>query len=560
MIDILFKYESQTITIQGNIENKMKEIAIKFKTKINKDNNDFYYVYNGNKIDEELTLNEIINQTHLDNIIILAFNSNTQETENEKKIEESKEIICPTCKLNVLINIRDYQINLYGCKNGHKKDNILLKEFENGQKVDYSKIICCLCENNRSNTFKNNFYTCNNCGKNFCPICKTKHDRSHTIINYDDKNYICKKHNDKYMEYCKECKENICFLCKGEHSKHDIMELGNIIPNKDELLKGMKNMRELINKFKNEKEEINNIFNKITNHLEEYYTIFNKIINNSDFNIRNYENYYNLNEIKNSNNIIINDLKYITNETNIANKLNKIIDIYYKIIRTKEEKIYENGDKYIGELVNNLKHGEGILYYNKDSVFNRYEGFFKNDKREGKGVLYLKNGDKYKGDFKDDKCEGKGKYYIENGNKCKGDFKNNKLIGKGIYYWKNGDRYEGEFKDNKREGKGKIFYIDGDIYEGHFKDNIYDGKGIYYWKDGRRYEGDWKNGKKEGKGIFYYNTGDRYEGDWKNDKREGDGIVYYNNGDREMGKFLDGQNLGIFVKYDLDGHVTQQQY
>ena len=29
--------------------------------------------------------------------------------------------------------------------------------------------------------------------------------------------------------------------------------------------------------------------------------------------------------------------------------------MYYKIIRSKKTKIYENGDKYIGEFVNNLQ-------------------------------------------------------------------------------------------------------------------------------------------------------------------------------------------------------------
>ena len=47
-------------------------------------------------------------------------------------------------------------------------------------------------------------------------------------------------------------------------------------------------------------------------------------------------------------------LKNINKENNINNKLKKIIDIYYKIIRIKKEKIYENGDKYIGEFINKL--------------------------------------------------------------------------------------------------------------------------------------------------------------------------------------------------------------
>ena len=41
----------------------------------------------------------------------------------------------------------------------------------------------------------------------------------------------------------------------------------------------------------------------------------------------NYEKYYNLNEIKNSNNNIINELSNIINGNNINNKFKNIIDI-----------------------------------------------------------------------------------------------------------------------------------------------------------------------------------------------------------------------------------------
>ena len=33
----------------------------------------------------------------------------------------------------------------------------------------------------------------------------------------------------------------------------------------------------------------------------------------------------------------------------------------------------------------------------------RYEGDYKNDKREGKGIMYWNDGDKYEGDWKNDK-------------------------------------------------------------------------------------------------------------------------------------------------------------
>ena len=86
------------------------------------------------------------------------------------------------------------------------------------------------------------------------------------------------------------------------------------------------------------------------------------------------------------------------------NKFNNIMDIYYKIIRIRKTKIYENGNKYIGEFINDLKNGKGILYYNKKnkkSKKERYEGDFKDDKREGKGISYYKNDNRYEGYFKD---------------------------------------------------------------------------------------------------------------------------------------------------------------
>jgi len=560
MIEVLFLYETQNIIIQCNTEDKLKDVAQKLKIKINEeDNDDLFYVYEGDKINEELTIKQIIKNKSENQIKILVFDSSDEE--NEKKIV-SNEIICPICKENILIKIRDYQIDLYGCKNQHKLENVLLYEFENSQKIDLSKIICGMCTiNNRSNVFNHNFFVCNNCEKNLCPLCKAKHDSGHNIIRYNDKNYICKNHNDKFIQYCEQCKKNICFLCKSEHNNHSIIELGNLIPNKEELLKVMKYMRQIIDKFKNNIEEINKILNKIKDHFEIYYKLFNNIINNYNFDNRNYQNYYNINEIKNGTFYIIKDLTNITKENNINNKFQKIIDIYYKIIKTKKTKVYENGDKYTGEFVNDLKYGKGVLFYSQNNNYiNRYEGDFKNDKKEGKGIFYLKNGDRYVGDFKDNKCEGKGVYYWRDGRRYEGDWKNNKKEGKGIYYWKNGDRYEGDMKEDKREGKGKIYYSNGDIYEGYFKNNIYEGKGIYYWKDGRKYDGDWKNQKKEGKGIFYFSGAGRYEGDWKGDKREGAGVIYYNNGDREMGDFLEGKTVGIHAKLSIFGEVTQQDY
>ena len=90
------------------------------------------------------------------------------------------------------------------------------------------------------------------------------------------------------------------------------------------------------------------------------------------------------------------------------------------------------------------------------------------------------NGNKYEGDFIDNKMEGKGKMYYNTdpwkGDIYEGSFKNDQPEGKGIYYWNNGNRYEGDFINNKKEGNGIFYHKDGKRDIGKFKNDIYMGK------------------------------------------------------------------------------------
>ena len=67
----------------------------------------------------------------------------------------SKDIICPQCKENILLNIRDFKINLSGCKNKHNIKNILLNKYEESQKIDISNIKCNICNRNNINNILN---------------------------------------------------------------------------------------------------------------------------------------------------------------------------------------------------------------------------------------------------------------------------------------------------------------------------------------------------------------------------------------------------------------------
>ena len=213
-----------------------------------------------------------------------------------------------------------------------------------------SKIKCEQCNKaDKSSAYKNEFYVCNTCNKNICNLCKSKHDSNHNLINYDNKNYICKKHNDSFNKFCKTCNENICVVCENEHEGHDLFELSKLlINNKEELLLQIK--EKIKNIFDKLKIKLNNneISDKINGVLEKYFKIIEHIINNYNTTKRNYCQLQNIDYLKkyneelisNINNIIINDNKYEIYQF--------LFDNFYD----------DNEEKYIGEKKDGLKHGK----------------------------------------------------------------------------------------------------------------------------------------------------------------------------------------------------------
>jgi len=247
MVKIIFNYKGIEIEIQCDINEKIKDILKRYVNIVEVDISKLYFIYNGNIIDDNnLILNEIINEEDKKrNIMNILVNENIKTIINEKKIK-SKEIICPNCNENILININEYKINLFNCKNNHQINNILLSEYENN--MDISKIICDKCKNkNKSNIYNNEFYRCNICKINLCPLCKSNHNNNHKIINYDNKNYICEIHDMSYNKYCKDYKLNICMICLKEHKNHSIINYENIILNEEDNKKEINRLKEYIN-------------------------------------------------------------------------------------------------------------------------------------------------------------------------------------------------------------------------------------------------------------------------------------------------------------------------
>ena len=300
MAEAIFNYEGCNTTIQCKINNKMKDIIGNFLNKIQENGDNLFYLYNGNEINKELSFIEQANDLDKNrkkmNIVV---NKNSDDI-NAKKELISKDIICPECKENILLDFENYKINLKGCKNNHKINNILFKEFEETQKIDISQIICDLCKKyNKNTTYNNEFYFCRTCDKKMCPLCKSNHNSNHIIINYDDKNYICGEHNEQFTKYCETCNENICIMCENEHNdEHNIIDLSYIFMNENELIKSSEDLKNKIDEFKYKINIIKDILDNMINKLETYFIVNQNIIDNYNIKKRNYHKLQNLRNLK----------------------------------------------------------------------------------------------------------------------------------------------------------------------------------------------------------------------------------------------------------------------
>ena len=350
-----FNFNGENTIIQCGKNDKLKDIYKSFRFKSKSEEKPLFFMYNGITIQkDDLAFEEISNSEDKKrkkmNILVIEAEA-PMPSKSEDAIIKSKNIICPECKEDIKFSIEDYIINLFECKNKHDIDNIYIEEFDSTQNINISKINCEVCgKYNKGNVYKNIFYRCNTCKKNMCPICHSMHDKEHYVINYDDKNYICEKHNKIFMAYCEDCKSNICMYCEQKHNEHNIINYGKLIPEKNKMNDLLNHFLEKKNKLDDEIDKIIKKLNKVKENLENYYNIINDIINNFDREKINYEILYNINNI--NNNDIINDINNIINENNIENKFNQIINIYNKMTNINKLTIIYNNNfnlKLFGE-------------------------------------------------------------------------------------------------------------------------------------------------------------------------------------------------------------------
>ncbi len=222
------------------------------------------------------------------------------------------------------------------------------------------------------------------------------------------------------------------------------------------------------------------------------------------------------------------------------NKSNNIIYSNYNLNNLSKDNLLNNNTNLTlneEESKDNL-----ILYPNqiKEYFNGKYDGIIINNKREIRGTMLYYNGAKYEGEWKNDKKNGKGIFITSHYFNCKNQV---------------GMKYEGEFKEDKIEGIGIGTYSNGDKYEGEWKNYKPYGRGKVVYMGGASYDGEWMNGKFEGLGVFYLHNGERFEGKFSDSKYNGYGKYFYNNGDYLEGIFKNDRPFGNCLLHKLDGQI-----
>ena len=109
-----------------------------------------------------------------------------------------------------------------------------------------------------------------------------------------------------------------------------------------------------------------------------------------------------------------------------------------------------------GACLNGKASGNGRLVWQYNDANGIYEGWIRDGKFNGQGVMTFAVGSRYEGNYRD-----------------------NEIHGHGIFTWGDGRRYKGQWRGGKPHGQGVMTFADGSRYEGQWRD------GCFGERDGR---------------------------------------------------------------------------
>ena len=123
--------------------------------------------------------------------------------------------------------------------------------------------------------------------------------------------------------------------------------------------------------------------------------------------------------------------------------------------------------EWSGGCTDGLASGPGVTRWLENGlVTERTEGTRVAGHLQGPGVTELPNGDRFEGAFKDDRKDGRGSYVAADGMSYVGEFRNDQFEGFGVLTDTKGNRYEGAWKAGRRNGQGTLTAPDGTSISG----------------------------------------------------------------------------------------------
>ncbi len=232
--------------------------------------------------------------------------------------------------------------------------------------------------------------------------------------------------------------------------------------------------------------------------------------------------------------------------------------------------VFKSGENYEGSMVKGLRNRKGIQKFPENDVLKRisYEGEWKEDNRTGNGTMIWNTGEKYVGEWLNNMRHEHGvQTFPENSTKVsyEGEWQEDEISGNGTLIWRNGEKYVGEFKNGSYHRHGVTIFAENDdlerkSYDGEWKEDERSGNGTFTWKTGEKYFGEFLNGLYHGHGVLTYPKNDEfyrisYEREWKYDEKSGNGTEISKNGEKYVGEFLDSSRHGHGVQIypDKDG-------
>lgn len=129
---------------------------------------------------------------------------------------------------------------------------------------------------------------------------------------------------------------------------------------------------------------------------------------------------------------------------------------------------FANTNTYEGEVSRDMLHGRGVLIDHENNTV--FDGSFFEDKRNGDGCIFTHPFGRYEGSYRDNRRQGHGKEVDLNGNSFVGEFREGDFY-EGKVSYADGEVYVGTMRQDMKEGWGKLLTVDGDLLEGEWKED-----------------------------------------------------------------------------------------